>query len=550
MAPGFLLLVLPLGAAGWLPPPEQAHRDPAGFTWTVDLPRSASLVVNAPVAVVETVLPLPLRLHSTNTTDTLVVKVCEAAECLLPREVSVPPGVTVEVDALFANRAPRLRVVTDHGGAECCDRGLAWGRAVAFAGPAPRSFAFPNANGVVSVPNGLLTVDVGTFLQQRPDLLTGFGAVLFDDGEAPRSLAEPLRRYVGAGGVVSLRADDALALGLVDAHTATVLLAMGMVPTEGDQVVMNVDGRAVRLRTAPDRVAHVGAGFVILREAGRDEEVRLSQVALADASFFNKTPQLDPRNAPLIGITAAGLSAQTAVWPAFALALLSVLGIGVALRRGLQKGTVAVAARNAVVVGVVGAGALIGLRIAVTADSHIALAHWSSGEGGRRVVNAWARAPSSFGDVDLRGAPWAMPPTLTTLVGERTWNSVVKVDGDRVHAQLSSSTGLVGVWFTTDDTPGGLTVLSDQGGEELLKNTLPFELDYVFLPPGSGGGWNRVAQHVAPGAIIRGGSVGAREHFGSVIEERLARDVANACGQCVVGIATVNGVLTAIEASR
>lgn len=554
MVPGVLLL-LPLVTAAAAPlnaglaPPGRA---PTGYSWTVSTANGGTLVVEAPVAVVEAVIPLPIRLHTTNTPSPVVVKVCESNECVLPTTVTVLPGKVVAVDALFNGRGPRL-VVDDSGG--CCDRALASGRALAFAGPSPRTFAFPSS-GAFNPQYGAVPVDVGTFFLERPDLIDGFGAVILDDGWTPASLAEPLRRFVAAGGALSLQAHDASVLGLIDDTTSSTLLTLDDLPTDpsaytpvgrdGDSVVIRLEDRGVRLHAPLDRVAHVGAGVIVLRAAGRAEDERIAQIVLADRDLLASTPQIEPRNAVVVGVAGAGLSPSTHGFAGFAIAMLAVGGIGIVLWRMQKRGPL-VAAGASVVVALIGAGVLVLLRLAITSDASVTLSHWGPGDGSRRIVNAFARAPDSFGDVDLHGAPWSTPPTVVSVIGDRSWRSeVVRSDNGRVHAELSSSSGLVGLWFGTDATSGSLRMHS----ESSFSNTLPFALDHVLLP--SNTGQLLLVDHVAAGASFSTSDGRYVDHFGSPVEERFARDVMNSCStsQCIVGLATHDGVLTAIEGSR
>lgn len=584
MSPAFLLL-LPLALKSpWpieqpkpTPPPVDTPavanvvgpdaRAPAGYVWNVDL-SDGRVRVEAPIAVVETVLPLPLLL-STTVQREVDVDVCESHECLLPKRVTVRPGEVVHVDALFSGRGPRLRVDVGGGVYSCCDRALATGRAVAFAGPEARSFAFASqtAEPISYYGAGLLPVDVGTFLRERPDLMGGFGAILVDDGWAPAALAAPLLAFVASGGVLSMRDDDARALGLLNDSTNATVLDLAVLPgagaygvgavRSGDRVAMRVEERSVLLATAADRVVAIGAGTLIVRAAGRSEEVRLSQVLVARPAFHALGLQLDPRSVPVVHVAAAGLAPQPRGAVAFSLAIAFVLGIGLVLWRGLRHGPV-VAARRALIVGVVGAGALLGLRVVVTANAEVRLAHWGPGDGSRRVVLAFARAPGSFGEVDLVGAPWPGPPTTTTLVGRTSYRNHMSADGGRVHATLSSSAGLVGLWFTDDATPGALRLKPDGS----FENGLPHKLDWmVMTDPLRGEGSVVVVADVAAGARVTADEAVGRETFGSVLEERFARDALRACvnggelqldgrGACAIGLFTRDGVLTAVQVSR
>ncbi len=547
-----LLFALATIAAG-APDGEGA---PVGYAWTVDLGDGGVLDVKAPIATVETVMPLPLVLSTRNTTSSVKVQVCETWECLLPHDVVVDPGAVVHVDALFAGRAPRLKVSTGSWQRECCDRGMSNGRAIAFAGPTPRSFAFASAfeGNVGGV--GAFAVDTGTFLAERPELISAFGAVVLDDGWPTAALRDALRQFANAGGVVSIAKADATAIGLVDAGSATAILSRSSIPTASygpvlaaaDGIAVRLDDRVVKLRFVEEDVVRTGAGVIILRAAGRAEDERIAAIPVADPGFLNVSPQLDPRNVLVVNVAAAGLAPTPMGVPGFSLAFFAIALIGVTLLVSLKRGPV-VAARNTLVVGVIGAAALVGLRIGFTAGGAVAVSHWSGGQDGRRVVSAFARAPNSFGDVDVDGAPFAGKPTLTTIVGSNSWRNHMSVDNGRVHAALSSSSGLVGLWFTSDQTPGGL-VRRDDGS---VENAFGFPLDYVLLRrDGSYGGPELVViDGVAAGAVVTDSASERREHFGSVVEERLARDVLNSCGSdCVVGIFTKNGVVTAVEASR
>ncbi len=596
MASALLLLVPLLALKSPWPPPTRdpvvapsvavehnvapAVRAAIGYSWNVDLYDGGVLRVEAPVAVVETVLPLPIRL-STVGARAVTVEVCESWECLLPRAVRVAPGDVVTVDALFSGRAPRLRIDHDRDAERsCCDRALANGRAVAFAGGDEHAFAFAShsGEGLGLYGTGLLTVDVGTYFAERPDLLAGFGAVIVDDGWAPPGLAGPLRRFVKDGGLLSMRRADALALGLVDVDTPTVAMAMADLPEspaygsgaarlDGNRVALRLDDRVVQLDAAFDRTVRVGAGRLILRDTGRAEDQRLAQLVLVVPGFHGRNVQLEPRSVPVVNVAAAGLVSSGFGLVGFFVAACFIAAIGVVLWRSLQRerektssrgspsrrgrGPV-VAARRTVVVGVAGAAALLGLRVFCTADAEVTLAHWGPGDGSRRVVNAYARAPGSFGDVDLGGAPWKTPPTIVTLVGRSSHRNTVSAEGGRVHAALSSSSGLVGVWFDNDATPGALR----ETREGRFENALPFALDWVLLREDL----NRfyVVADVAPGASFSMADARALESFGTVLEERLLRDVltrsfspSNSGGSPgVVGLATVDGVLTAIEVTR
>ncbi len=535
-----VLLLLPLG----LPP---AERVPSGFHWRVDVdadPHHGTLEVEAPIAVVESILPLPLILSTRGVFGAVDVDLCESSDCLLPQRVVVPPGVSLAVDALFLNRSPYLRIAGD-GGSACCARNLGAGRAVAFAGPDLRDFAFSSAQGQAAdsaAPGGAIAVDAGTLFLGRPDLLDGFGAVLVDDGWAPQELLEPLGRFVARGGVLSMLEADARALGLVAGGAATPMLARG-----GGDLAMRLDDRVVRLRAARDPWVRIGGGALILRSAGRAEDERLGQIVLVDPEFTGLGVQLDPRQLPIVNVVSAGLSPQRQGAAGFAVVVVSFLGIGLALWRGLKRGPV-VAAQRAVVVAVAGALVLIGMRLALSNAGEVKLLHLGPGEGGRRAVAALGRSPASFAEVNLSGASgrFAGPPSTAAVVGEAPWRTKMREHGGEISADLSSSAGLVGLWFGTDDTPGGLRLLE---GGQAFTNTLPWRLDWVLLSREDSDRLH-VVKNVAPGSTVRIDEAVVVASFGSVLEERFARDVFNNCGRCAVAIATVDGVLTAIEGNQ
>ena len=562
----WLLLPLALGArstADVIPTQDDGpRRTPSGFRWTVEL-HPGFLDVEAPIAVVESIVLLPLVLSSRETKDAVLVDVCESYECLLPRRVTVPPRGHVDVDALFIGRAPRLKVVFgDNGTRECCDRSLSVGRAIAFAGPAHRAFAFPNARDVAQRGGlGAFPVDAGTILQDRPELLDGFGAVLVDDGWAPRSLSAPLRRFVARGGVLSMLETDARALGLVPADAVVDMLSLSALGTaagggdflDQDQLVVRLEDRMVRLNVVVDRVVRVAGGTLILRAPGRDESERLAQLSLAAPAFSLGGVQLDPRQLPIVNVASAGLSSERYGSAGFAVVVLTFMGIGLALWRGLRSsrksGGPVRAAQGAVVVGVVGALVLVAMRLTLTGSGEVRLAQLGPGDGGRRVTAALGRAPGSYGTVTLEGSSgrFAGLPSTAMVVGESSWRTRLRQHEGKVTADLSSSSGLVGLWFGTDDTPGALRVTADGHGE----NTLPWRFDFVLLATNDGvQDHMRVVSDVDAGARFAPSDAASVLKFGTAVQERFARDVFNNCGRCAVGITTVDGVLLAVEGSR
>ncbi|MDP2339379.1 MAG: hypothetical protein Q8O67_00365 [Deltaproteobacteria bacterium] len=572
MALGVVLLVLPLALAAKSPWPngpggdEPTERTPSGFRWNVQL-GSQTLDVEAPVAVVESIVKLPIVLSNRGGPDALQVDVCESWDCLMPQRVSVPADGSIEVDAVFVGRAPRLKIGVGTSTRECCDRTLTPGRAVAFAGPAWRSFAFPSAQGVETSSGTVFAVDVGTIFLGRPDLLDGFGAAVLDDGFARVGLKDPLQRFMARGGVLSMLETDARALGLVDVGAVVETLtpvqdtAWNRTAYLETEIVMRLEDRMVRLPIAADRVVRVGGGSLILRAAGRGEGEQLGQIVVAAPHFGGGPVQLDPRQLSIVNVASAGLSPERHGAEGFAVVVVAFLGIGLALWRGLKRGPV-VAAGGAVVVGVVGALVLVVMRLVLTGDSEVKLQQFGPGQDGRRVTAALGRSPGSFGVVNLSGAPgrFASLPSTATVVGDHSWSARLRKEDGQIKAQLSSSSGLVGLWFGTDDTPGGLRLISGPGAHGTgapygavgrYENTLPWKLDYVLLS--TGGHYERelrVMKDVAAGATFDAADAVDVSRFGSAIEERFARDVFNGCNRCAVGITTIDGVLTAIEASR
>jgi hypothetical protein len=591
------LFLLPLGPLAAIPPPapEMAYaavanaeplvRAPVGYTWSVPL-FDGTVEVSAPVAVVETVLPLPITVQN-HTSRAVRVVVCESHECILPKNVDVNAGDAVDVDALFAGRGPRLQFYSFDGRSpageprpesrrDCCDRNAPMGRVVAFAGPAEREFAFAShADSVGGV--SYLPINVGTFLQQRPDVVDGFAAVVFDDGYAPASLCAPVQRFLRQGGVVSLAQSDVAALaeqgcvfdvsgaapigyGRVDGMNMVRLAKQQVANVDAviapvDGIAVRVEDRAVRLEFVDDNAVAVGAGTLVLRGAPRSEATRLAQVLLADDSLKAGHNMLDPRNDLVVKAASAGLAPTTHGALAFGVVVLCLIGVGVAFFGGLKHGP-GRAATRALWVSLVGVAAVVGLRVAVRDSRAVAVERWAAGDGARRVVQAYARAASSFGVVDLAHAPFAGEPTVAVLVGDAAWRSRAERKDGRVQARVSSSSGLVGLWYSADATPGALRLVQANGGWQ-VKNDFAFAIDTVVIrdvdePHVVGARPNWVLHNLAPGASANFGDAVDVDDFGTVVEQRIATELMGQCSQrgCAVGVTTRNGVTTAIEVTR
>lgn len=590
------LFLLPLGPLVAIPPPpepayaaianaEPLVRAPVGYTWSIPVD-DGSVEVSAPVAVVETVLPLPITVEN-HTSHAVRAVVCESHECILPKNVDINAGGTANVDALFAGRGPRLQFYAFSGRSpageprpesrrDCCDRNAPMGRVVAFAGPAEREFAFASHTDSVGGVS-YLPINVGTFLQQRPDVVDGFAAVVFDDGYAPTALCEPVQRFLRRGGVVSLAQSDVSALaergcvldvsgaapigyGRVDGMNLVRLAKqpspeMVAVIAPVDGIAVRVEDRAVRLEFVDDNAVAVGAGTLVVRGAPRSEATRLAQVLLADDSLKGGAGMLDPRNDLVVNAASAGLTPTAHGALAFGVVILCLIGVGVAFFGGLKHGP-GRAATRALWVSLVGVAAVVGLRLAVRDSRAVAVERWGAGDGARRVVQAYARAGSSFGVVDLGGAPFAGEPTVAVLVGDAAWRSRAERKDGRVQARVSSSSGLVGLWYGADATPGALRLIQENGSWQ-VKNDFGFAIDTVVVRDNDerhamGARPNWLLRDVAPGATAAFGAAVDVDEFGTVIEQRIAMELMGQCSQpvCAVGVTTRNGVTTAIEVTR